>query len=45
MVLLDLSPNTVSPLEWIMTGLLSVSADVHVFLDTILVNIASGSQS
>ena len=45
MVLVDLSPNTVSPQEWIMTGLLSVSADVHSFLDTTLVYGASGSQS
>ena len=45
MVLLDLSPNTVSPLEWIMTGLLSVSADVHVFLYTTTVYGATGSQS
>ena len=45
MVLVDLSPNTVSPLEWIMTGLLSVSAGVHVFLDTTLLYGASGSQS
>ena len=37
MVLVDLSPNTVSLLEWIMTGLLSASAGVHVFLDTTLV--------
>ena len=43
MVLVDLSPNTVSPLEWIMTGLLSVSAGVYVFLDTTLVYGASGS--
>ena len=45
MVLVDLSPNTVSPQEWIMTGLLSVSAGIHVFLDTTLVYGASGSQS
>ena len=45
MVLVDLSPNTVSPLEWIMTGLLSVSAGIHVLLDTALVYGASGSQS
>ena len=45
MVLVDLSHNTVSPLEWIMTDLLSVSAGVHVFLDTRLVYGASGSQS
>ena len=45
LVLVDLSPNTVSPLEWIKTGLLSVSAGVHVFLDTTLVYGASGSQS
>ena len=45
MVLVDLSPNTVSPQEWIMTGLLSVSAGIHVFLDTTLVYGATGSQS
>ena len=45
MVLVDLSPNTVSPQEWIMTGLLSVSAGVHVFLDTTLTYGASRSQS
>ena len=45
MVLVDLSPNNVSPQEWIMTGLLSVSAGIHVFLDTALVYGASGSQS
>ena len=45
MVLVDLSPKTVSLLECIMTGLLSVSAGVHVFLDTTLVYGASGSQS
>ena len=45
MVLVDLSPNTVPPVEWIMNGLLSVSAGVHVFLDTTLVYGASGSQS
>ena len=45
MVLVDLSPNTVPPLERIMTGLLSVSAGIHVFLDTTLVYGASGSQS
>ena len=45
MVLVDLSPNTVSPLEWIMTGLISVSAGIHVFLDTTLLYGASGSQS
>ena len=45
MALVDLSPNTVSPLEWIMTGLFSVSAGIHVFLDTTLVYGASGSQS
>ena len=32
MVLVDLSPNTVSPQEWIMTGLLSVSACILCFL-------------
>ena len=45
MVLVDLSPNTVSPQEWIMTGLLSVSAGVQLFLDTTLVYGASGSHS
>ena len=45
MVLVDLSPNTVSPQEWKMTGLLSVSAGIHVFLDTTLVYGATGSQS
>ena len=45
MVLLDLNTNTVSPLEWIMTGLFSVLAGMHVFLDTTLVYGASGSQS
>ena len=45
MVLVDLSPNTVSPQDGIMTGLLSVSAGVHVFLDTTLTYDASGSQS
>ena len=45
MVLVDLSPNTVPPLEWLMTGLLSVSAGIHVLLDTTLVYGASGSQS
>ena len=45
MVLVDLSPNTVSPLEWIMTGLISVLAFIHVFLDTTLVYGAGGSQS
>ena len=45
MVLVDLSPNTVSPPDWIMTGLLSVSAGTLVFLDTTLVYGASGSQS
>ena len=45
MVLVDLRPNTVSPLEWIMTGLLSVLAGIHVFRDTTLVYGASGSQS
>ena len=45
MVLVDHSPNTVSFLEWIMTGLLSVTAGVHVLLGTSLVYGASGSQS
>ena len=44
-LLVDLSPNTVSPLDWIMTGLLFVSAGIHVLLDTTLVYGASGSQS
>ena len=45
MVLVDLSPNTVSSQEWIMTGLLSVSAGIHVFLNTTLAYGASGSLS
>ena len=45
MVLVDLSPNTVSPQEWIMTGLLSVSAGIHVLLDTTLVYGTRGSRS
>ena len=45
MVLVDLGPNTDSHPECIMTGLLFVSAGVHVFLDTTLVYGASGSQS